>query len=100
MTSLGVGLGFIHVLIFQEMTSLGVGLGSVHANHHPRVTTHCGVNQVPTVVGVVSGRVIHFHGNLRGVDTMQDFLNNILPQNVVPLVSLCTLCSCIKSKIL
>ena len=52
--------------ILQEMTALGVGLGSVHANHHPRVTTHCGVNQVPTVVGVVSGQVIHFHGNLRG----------------------------------
>ena len=78
------------------MTALGVGLGSVHANHHPRVTTHCGVNQVPTVVGVVSGRVIHFHGNLRGVDTMQDFLNNILPQNVVPLVSSCGLGLCIK----
>ena len=76
---------------FQEMIALGVGLGSVHANHHPRVTTHCSVNQVPTVVGVVSGRVIHFHGNLRGIDTMQDFLNNILPQKVVLSVSL-TLC--------
>lgn len=69
------------------MTVLGVGLGSIHANHHPRVTAHCSVNQVPTVVGVVSGRVIHFHGNLRGIETMQDFLNNILPKNVVLQVS-------------
>ena len=66
---------------------MGVGLGSVHANHHPRITNHCGVSQIPTVVGVVSGRVIHFHGNLRGIDTMQDFLNNILPKGVVLLVS-------------
>ena len=66
---------------------MGVGLGSVHANHHPRITNHCGVNHVPTVVGVVSGRVIHFHGNIRGIDAMQDFLHNILPQKVILLVS-------------
>ena len=69
------------------MVALGVGLGSVHANHHPRITNYCGVNQVPTVVGVVSGRVIHFHGDLRGIGTMEEFLNNILPQRVVLLVS-------------
>ena len=73
------------------MLALGVGLGSVHANHHHRVTQHCGVSQVPTVVGVVSGRVIHFHGNIRGSGTMQEFLERILPKEVVLTVSECSI---------
>ena len=73
------------------MIALGVGLGSIHANHHPRVTSHCSVNQVLTVVGVVSGRVIHFHDNLRGIDTLQNFLNNILPQKVIGELSMHTI---------
>lgn len=75
----------------QEMIALGVGLGSVHANHHHRVTHHCGVSQVPTVVGVISGRVIHFHGKIRDSSTMQEFLERVLPPHVVLSVSVLVL---------
>ena len=73
------------------MIALGVGLGSVHANHHHRVTHHCGVSQVPAVVGLVSGRVFHFHGNIRDSSTMQEFLERILPHQIVLSVSVLVL---------
>ena len=70
-------------LYLQELEPYGVGLGSVHGNMHPRVTNYCGVVRVPAVVGVVSGRVVHYYrqgalstGGLRG------FLENILPKVV------------------
>ena len=64
------------------MEPLGVGLGSVHANFHPRIVHHCGVSRVPAVVGVVSGRVVHFQGQI-SARTIRDFLEAILPSWII-----------------
>lgn len=73
--------------LLQDLASDGVGLGSVHGRQHPRIVQYCGVSQVPSVVGVISGRVHHYYGQLRDKGTLISFLDNILPKNIVTLVS-------------
>ncbi len=66
----------------QEPEFQDVGLGSVHGNLHPRVTHHCGVSMVPSVVGVVSGRVVSYRGGV-STKSMKDFLETLLPSTIV-----------------
>ncbi len=79
---------FLPVHILQDLSSQGVGLGSVHARQQFGIAQHCGVSRVPTVVGVVSGRVHHFYGQLRDKITLINFLDNILPKQAVSIVSM------------
>ncbi len=66
----------------QEVESHGVGLGSVHGNLHSRVTHYCGVAVVPSVVGVVSGRVVSYRGGV-SVRSIKDFLESLLPSSII-----------------
>ena len=47
---------------------------------------YCSVSRVPSVVGVVSGRVVHLHGQIRDVRTIIQFLEKILPSEIVQTV--------------
>ncbi len=80
-------LTIIIVPLPQDLSSQGVGLGSVHARLHPQIIQHCGVSHVPSIVGVVSGRVHRYYGQLRDKNTIISFLDNILPKHIITLVS-------------
>lgn len=70
----------------NDVGPYGIGLGSVHGNMHPRVTHYCGVVRVPAVVGVVSGRVVHYQG-AQSTRSLRGFLEDIVPNVVTELTS-------------
>ena len=52
------------------------------------MTQYCGVSHVPSIVGVVSGRVVRYYGQLHDKTTMNQFLEDILPPSIVNSVSM------------
>ena len=58
---------------------MGVGFGTLHTSYQPQVARHCSVSRVPTVVGVISGRVVNFNGWINDPRDIKNFLKGILP---------------------
>lgn len=66
---------------------MGVGVASVHASRQPKIVSFCSVSRVPTIVGVVSGRTLHYNGWHYDLQHIKEFLGRILPADVVTRVS-------------
>ena len=64
------------------MVSLGVGMGTVHTMMSNGVAHHCHVHNVPTVIGIVSGRKTTFYGEVT-VDQLKEFVASLLPRDVI-----------------
>ena len=62
-------------------------MGTVHTSYQPKITRHCGVNGVPTIVGVVSGHVMHYSGHIRNSQSIKDFIMTLVPSQLVTKVS-------------
>ncbi len=69
--------------VVQDLTSLGVGMATAHTSRHPQVAQYCSVSRVPSIVGVVSGRVTHFNGWMYDPRNIKNFVKTILPALVI-----------------
>ena len=62
-------------------------MGTVDSSYQPKVTRYCGIHRVPTIVGVVSGRVMHYGGHALNSRNIKEFIRTIIPSGLAPTVS-------------
>lgn len=58
-------------------------MATVHASHQGKVAHFCGVSRVPAIVGVVSGRMVHFNEWIQHAQDVKKFVKTILPLDVM-----------------
>lgn len=63
-------------------------MSSVHTMMSGGIAHYCRVNTVPSIVGVVSGRV-HTYTGQTSLDQLRAFVESLLPSNLVAEVSEC-----------
>ena len=73
--------------LHQELGPLEVGMGTVSTSFEPKITRYCGVSDVPAIVGVVLGRVVHYRQHIGSSRDIKSFLVRILPSRLVTEVS-------------
>lgn len=66
----------------------GVGIGVVHAGYERRLARHLGAHSTPSILGVINGKVSFFH-NAVVPENLRQFIENLLPGNLVEKVSTC-----------
>ena len=58
-------------------------MATVHVSHQGSVAHFCGVSRAPTIVGVVSGRTVHYNEWIQRAQDVKKFVKSILPSHVM-----------------
>lgn len=66
----------------------GVGIGVVHAGYERRLAHHLGAHSTPSILGIVNGKISFFH-NAVVRENLRQFVESLLPGNLVEKVSTC-----------
>ena len=64
------------------MSSTGLGMGTVHAQMDPGLSRKLRLSSVPSVLAVVSGRVMWYDGAV-SVQKLRDFVRSVFPSDLV-----------------
>lgn len=64
----------------------GVGIGIVNLSYERRLANQLGVHRVPTIIGLVNGRVSFFHQAVVQ-EYLQQFIEDLLPHKLVEKVT-------------
>ncbi|XP_029006360.1 dnaJ homolog subfamily C member 16 [Betta splendens] len=70
----------------QRLEPLGVGIGIVNLSYERRLASQLGVHRVPTIIGLVNGRVTFFHQAVVQ-EYLQHFIEDLLPYKLVEKVT-------------
>lgn len=82
----------------QEIKNVGFGAGHSDASWNRELTRILGVNTVPSIVGIVNGRIHHFRGEYT-IKNMREFVRSLLPARLVTEVEKNSLNETIKNTI-
>ena len=66
----------------------GVGIGVVHAGYERRLAHHLGAHSTPSILGIINGKISFFH-NAVVRENLRQFVESLLPGNLVEKVSIC-----------
>lgn len=66
----------------------GVGIGVVHAGYERRLAHHLGAHSTPSILGIINGKISFFH-NAVVHENLRQFVESLLPGNLVEKVSVC-----------
>ncbi|KAM6928181.1 dnaJ homolog subfamily C member 16 [Xenentodon cancila] len=66
----------------QELEPLGVGVGVVDLGYERRLANQLGAHRVPSIIGLVNGRVTFFH-QVVVREHLRQFVEDLLPQKLV-----------------
>ena len=64
------------------MKKVGVGIGIININRSPRLVDALGTGRVPTIVGVINGRVM-FYNDWVTVQGLKDFVMGLFPSGLI-----------------
>ncbi|KAJ7393494.1 sub C, member 16 [Desmophyllum pertusum] len=70
----------------NSMKKVGVGIGIINANRSPRLVDALGAGRVPTIIGVINGRVIFFSDSVT-VQGLKDFVIALFPNGLIEKVT-------------
>ncbi|XP_047224488.1 dnaJ homolog subfamily C member 16-like [Girardinichthys multiradiatus] len=68
--------------VAQEMEGLGVGIGVVDVGYERRLANHLSAHRTPSILGVISGKVMFFHYAV-AKEHLWQFVEDLLPQRLV-----------------
>lgn len=71
----------------QEVKNIGFGFGHSDASWNRELTRNLGISQVPSIVGIVNGRVHHFRGEFN-LKNLRDFVRKLMPSKIVSEVNI------------
>ena len=66
----------------QEIKSIGFGAGHSDASWNRELAKVLGISTVPSIVGVIDGRIVHFRGEYT-LKNMREFARRHIPQKLV-----------------
>ena len=66
----------------NSMKKVGVGIGIININRSPRLVNALGAGRVPTIIGVINGRVM-FYNDRVSVQGLKDFVMGIFPRGLI-----------------
>lgn len=61
---------------------VGIGIGTVHAAMNPAMVSELRLTNVPSIVGIINGRLSFFKGDV-SMHHLRDFVRNLFPSNTV-----------------
>ena len=61
---------------------LGFGVGHSDASWNRELSRNLGINQVPSIVGIINGRIHHFRGEF-SLKNLREFARKLMPPKVV-----------------
>ena len=64
------------------MKKLGVGIGIINSNRSPRLVNALGAGRVPTIIGVINGRVMFYNDRVT-VQGLKDFVMGLFPRGLI-----------------
>ena len=64
------------------MKKVGVGIGIINVNRSPRLVDALGAGRVPTIVGVINGRVMFYNDRVT-VQDLKDFVMGLFPRGLI-----------------
>ena len=64
------------------MKKVGVGIGIINVNRSPRLVDTLGAGRVPTIIGVINGRVT-FYSDMATVQGLKDFVMGLFPRGLI-----------------
>ena len=64
------------------MKKVGVGIGIINVNRSPRLVDALGAGRVPTIIGVINGRVIFYNDRVT-VQGLKDFVMELFPSGLI-----------------
>jgi len=66
----------------QELKNIGFGAGHSDASWNRELAKVLGINTVPSIVGIIDGRIVHFRGEYN-VKNLREFARRLIPHKVV-----------------
>ena len=66
----------------QEIKNIGFGAGHSDASWNRELAKVLGINTVPSMVGIIDGRIVHFRGEYN-VKNLREFARRLIPQKIV-----------------
>lgn len=66
----------------QEIKNIGFGAGHSDASWNRGLSKALGINTVPSIVGVINGRVYHFRGEYT-IKNLRDFVRKLIPSKLM-----------------
>lgn len=70
----------------RSMKKVGVGIGIINVNRSPRLVDALGAGRVPTIVGVINGRVMFYNDRVT-VQGLKDFVMGLFPSGLIEKVT-------------
>jgi len=66
----------------NSLKKVGVGIGIININRSPRLVNALGAGRVPTIIGVINGRVM-FYNDRVSVQGLKDFVMGLFPRGLI-----------------
>ena len=66
----------------SSMKKVGVGIGIINVNRSPRLVDALGAGRVPTIIGVINGRVMFYNDRVT-VQGLKDFVMGLFPSGLI-----------------
>ena len=66
----------------QEIKNIGFGAGHSDASWNRELAKTLGISTVPSIVGIIDGRIVHFRGEYT-VKNLREFARRLIPQKLV-----------------
>lgn len=70
----------------NSVKKVGVGIGIININRSPRLADALGVGRVPSIIGVINGRVM-FYSEMVTVQGLKDFVLGLFPHGLIEKVT-------------
>lgn len=66
----------------SSMKKVGLGIGIINVNRSPRLVDALGAGRVPTIIGVINGRVMFYNDRVT-VQGLKDFVMGLFPSGLI-----------------
>ena len=71
----------------DDLESVGFGIATVHTEHEKELTRKVGAKDLPHVILLIEGRVIHYKGSQISSSKILEFVRRKLPYRLVDYVN-------------
>ncbi|XP_076451608.1 dnaJ homolog subfamily C member 16-like [Babylonia areolata] len=74
-----------HILekLFEELESVGLCIATIHIHRNPDLASHLRIYNVPSLMGLVNGRVSHMKAEIISLQALREFVRQLFPRNTL-----------------
>ena len=66
----------------QELKNIGIGAGHLDASWNRELVKYFGISTVPSIEGVINGKVFHFRGDF-SLKSLREFVRKLIPAKLI-----------------